>query len=149
MAVGRRASARLLRGPSFEQDPSPAQKGEACCAAQMFLNSGNGVVFRGALRPWYSEEKREFHLGRDAAKDLVSEVLKAYDKDHGAPPAELFIHARQRFVNEEWDGFASAVDARKTRLVGVRIRPTQDLRLFPAIRRCSGSSWHSCHDVQA
>jgi hypothetical protein len=117
-------------GLVFKQDPSPAEKGEACCAAQMFLNSGNGVVFRGALGPWYSEEKREFHLRRDAAKDLVSEVLKAYEKDHGAPPAELFIHARQRFVDEEWAGFASAIDTAKTRLVGVRIRPTQDLRLF-------------------
>ncbi len=117
-------------GLVFKQDPSPAEKGEACCAAQMFLNSGNGVVFRGALGPWYSEEKREFHLRRDAAKDLVAEVLKAYEKDHGAPPQELFIHARQRFAEEEWGGFASAVDPKQTRLVGVRIRPTQDLRLF-------------------
>ena len=117
-------------GLVFKQDPSPAKKGEACCAAQMFLNSGNGVVFRGALGPWYSEEKREFHLRRDAAKDLVFEVLKAYEKDHDAPPDELFIHARQRFVDDEWDGFASAIDPKKTRLFGVRIRPTQDLRLF-------------------
>jgi hypothetical protein len=117
-------------GLVFKQDPSPAEKGEACCAAQMFRNSGNGVVFRGALGPWYSEEKREFHLRRDAAKSLVSEVLKTYEKDHGTSPAELFIHARQRFADEEWDGFASAVDPRETRLVGVRVRPTQDLRLF-------------------
>jgi hypothetical protein len=117
-------------GLVFKQDPSPAEKGEACCAAQMFLNSGNGIVFRGALGPWYSEEKREFHLRREAARDLVSEVLKSYEKDHGAPPAELFIHARQRFEDEEWNGFTSAVDPRKTQLVGVRIRTTQDLRLF-------------------
>ena len=107
-----------------------ARQGEACCAAQMFLNSGNGVVFRGALGPWYSEQSREFHLRREAAKELVEEVLAAYAKDHGDAPAELFIHARQRFSDEEWDGFSSAVSPDKTRLVGVRIRPTQDLRLF-------------------
>ena len=28
----------------------------ACCAAQMFLSDGDGVVFRGALGPWYSGE---------------------------------------------------------------------------------------------
>jgi hypothetical protein len=117
-------------GLVFKQDSSPAKQGEACCAAQMFLNSGNGVVFRGALGPWYSEKSREFHLKRDAASELVAEVLKAYSKDHGGPPAELFIHAKQRFSDEEWEGFASAVDASKTALVGVRIRPTQDLRLF-------------------
>ena len=36
-------------GLVFKQDPSPAARGEACCAAQMFLNSGNGVVFRVRL----------------------------------------------------------------------------------------------------
>jgi hypothetical protein len=117
-------------GLVFKQDNSPAGKGEACCAAQMFLNSGNGVVFRGALGPWYSEKKREFHLRRDAARDLVAEVLKAYKKDHGGPPAELFIHARQRFADEEWNGFLSAVNPDETRLVGVRICSTQDIRLF-------------------
>jgi hypothetical protein len=117
-------------GLVFKQDPSPAEQGEACCAAQMFLNSGNGVVFRGALGPWYSEKSREFHLRRDAAKKLVAEVISAYVKDHHLPPAELFIHARQRFSDEEWEGFSSAVDPKETRLVGVRIRATQDLRLF-------------------
>jgi hypothetical protein len=95
----------------------------------MFLNSGNGVVFRGALGPWHSEKSREFHLRREPAKDLVAEVIKAYTKDHGGPPAELFIHGRQRFKDEEWEGFGSAVPP-ETKLVGVRIRPTQDLRLF-------------------
>lgn len=121
-------------GIVFKQDPSPAARGEACCAAQMFLNSGNGVVFRGALGPWYSEKTREFHLSRDAAAALITEVVKEYKKGHdNEPPKELFIHGRQRFSEEEWAGFRSAVPA-KTNLVGVRIRSTQDLRLFrPAV----------------
>ena len=116
-------------GLVFKEDPSPAQRGDACCAAQMFLNSGSGVVFRGALGPWYSEQKREFHLDRTAAADLVNQVLEAYKKDHKDPPNELFIHGRQRFSEDEWAGFRSAVP-NETRLVGVRIRPSQDLRLF-------------------
>jgi hypothetical protein len=116
-------------GLVFKEDPSPRQAGDACCAAQMFLNSGNGVVFRGALGPWRSAKSREFHLRRDPARALVAEVVTAYTRDHGAPPDELFIHARQRFNDEEWEGFASAVPS-TTKLVGVRIRPTQDLRLF-------------------
>lgn len=117
-------------GLVFKADPSPAERGDACCAAQMFLNSGNGVVFRSALGPWYSEESREWHLKRDAAKALIDEVVAAYRKDHdNTPPAELFIHGRQRFTAEEWDGFSAAVP-KETKLVGVRIRPTQELRLF-------------------
>lgn len=117
-------------GLVFKQDPSPAKQGDACCAAQMFLNSGNGVVFRGALGPWYSDKSKEFHLRRDPAKQLVQDVVATYTRDHGSPPAELFIHSRQRFSDEEWEGFSSAVEPEKTKLVGVRIRPTQDLRLF-------------------
>jgi hypothetical protein len=116
-------------GLVFKQDPSPAARGEACCAAQMFLNSGNGVVFRGALGPWYSEKTREFHLSRVAAANLIGQVVAAYEKAHGEPPAELFIHGRQRFAKEEWEGFQAAVPA-STKLVGVRIRTSQDLRLF-------------------
>jgi hypothetical protein len=116
-------------GLVFKEDPTPRQEGDACCAAQMFLNSGNGVVFRGALGPWRSSKSREFHLRLEPARDLVGEVVKAYVRDHGAPPDELFIHAKQRFSDEEWEGFAKAVPA-STKLVGVRLRSTQDLRLF-------------------
>src|SRR6266849_5940116 len=116
-------------GLAFKRDPSPAERVEACCAAQMFLNSGNGVVFRGALGPWYSSERGDFHLHEEAAADLIAQVSRAYTKDHGKPATELFIHGRQRFSDEEWSGFQSAVP-KKTKLVGVRIRATQDLRLF-------------------
>lgn len=117
-------------GIVFKQDPSPAARGEVCCAAQMFLNSGNGVVFRGALGPWYSERDREFHLSRDAAADLIAQVITEYKKSHAdQAPKELFIHGRQRFSAEEWKGFAASVPT-ETALVGVRIRSTQDLRLF-------------------
>jgi hypothetical protein len=117
-------------GLVFKEDPSPAKQGDACCAAQMFLNSGDGVVFRGALGPWRSSKNREFHLKEPAAKALIGEVLSAYKKDHGGPPKQLFIHARQRFSDDEWKGFSDAVKEEDTKLVGVRIRPTQDLRLF-------------------
>jgi hypothetical protein len=113
----------------FKEDPSPAKKGDVCCAAQMFLNSGNGVVFRGALGPWRSAKDKHFHLTREPAKQLIGQVIKAYSKDHGGPPNELFIHARQRFDDEEWAGFVSAVPP-ETKLVGVRIRQSQGLRLF-------------------
>jgi len=116
-------------GLVFKQDPSPAARGEACSAAQMFLNSGDGVVFRGALGPWYSEKSREFHLSRVAAADLVDQVVKQYKSSHNEPPKELFIHGRQRFSEEEWEGFKSAVPS-TTIFIGVRIRSTQDLRLF-------------------
>ena len=93
-------------GLVFKEDPSPRQAGDSCCAAQMFLNSGNGVVFRGALGPWRSSKNREFHLSREKATELVAEVIRAYTRDHGTAPEELFIRARRRFSDAEWDDFA-------------------------------------------
>lgn len=104
--------------------------GNACCGAQMFLDSGDGLVFRGAVGPWYSTERRSFHLDRKNAAQLMKLVVDAYRKSHGTSPTELFIHGKTSFDDEEWQGFASVVSP-STRLVGIRLRPhTSDIRLF-------------------
>ena len=48
----------------------------ACCAAQMFLTDGDGVVFRGALGPWFHEDSKQFHLDENAAKNLIQMVTE-------------------------------------------------------------------------
>ena len=101
----------------------------ACCAAQMFLSEGDGVVFRGANGPWYTENK-EFHLSRDAAKNLINRVLDTYKGKFGAYPKELFIHGKTKFSQDEWDAFSEAAPP-ETNIVAVRIRPTMgDVKLF-------------------
>jgi hypothetical protein len=116
-------------GLVFKKDETPAATGEACCAAQMFLNSGDGLVFRGALGPWYSEKLREFHLSKKAASKLMRSVIDGYKAKHGRPPEELFVHGRHRFTQDEWEGFLEHVPT-GTRIVGVRIRTSDDMRLF-------------------
>ncbi len=116
-------------GLVFKMDVSDPDAGNACCGAQMFLDSGDGVVFRGAVGPWYSENTREFHLNKEKASELMSLVVDSYRHLHGRPPAELFIHGKTRFNDDEWDGFKSVVP-RVTNLVGVRIRPTNEMKLY-------------------
>lgn len=101
----------------------------ACCGAQMFLNSGEGVVFKGAVGPWFSEADNSFHLRRDKAKELMSMVISSYEDMHGRPPAELFIHGKTWFEKDEWEGFQSTVPA-ETKLVGIRIRRQNEIKLF-------------------
>ncbi|MGG5809165.1 argonaute/piwi family protein [Falsiroseomonas sp. CW058] len=102
----------------------------ACCGAQMFLASGAGTVFRGAMGPWRSKDRREFHLSRAAAADLIGVVVEEFRAKHdGEAPKELFVHGKIGFSDEEWEGFASAVPA-ETNLVGVRIRQVSDLKVF-------------------
>jgi hypothetical protein len=94
----------------------------SCCAAQMFLSEGDGVVFRGANGPWKTGDY-EYHLSRDAAKSLLGMVLETYAQNHGGPPKELFIHGQTSFNDEEWKAFEEAAPA-GTNVVGVRIRRT-------------------------
>lgn len=101
------------------------------CAAQMFLSSGEGVVFRGALGPWYRADSKQFHLDRAAAKNLVSMVVNEYREQHsGEAPRDLFLHAKSSFTDEEWGGFVDAAPA-ETSVVGVQIVDVrEDLKLF-------------------
>jgi hypothetical protein len=103
----------------------------ACCAAQMFLTDGDGVVFRGALGPWYQQDSKQFHLDKPAARHLVEMVTSEYkDRHGGSPPSELFIHATSAFASEEWEGFLAGSDA-TTSLIGVQITDAHDeLKLF-------------------
>ena len=115
----------------------------ACCGAQMFLEDGNGMVFKGALGPWYSEDLRECHLDKDEAKKLLARAIKSYaDEHHQQPPREIFIHGSARFKQDEWAGFEEAAREAGTKVVGIRIRRVHGgLRLFTrgrgAVMRCA------------
>lgn len=115
-------------GLVFKLLPNHPQE-HACCAAQMFLSEGDGVVFRGANGPWKTAE-REFHLKAQEAKNLINMVLETYKEKHGTPPKELFIHGRTKFNDEEWAAFQEAAP-KGTNIVGVRINTTTgDVKLF-------------------
>lgn len=103
----------------------------ACCAAQMFLDSGDGTVFKGNVGPWYSPETKECHLSAEAAESLISLAIQGYrDRFDGEYPRELFIHGKTAFTDEEWAGFERAVPA-QTQLTGIRIRTRTNIRMYP------------------
>lgn len=106
-------------------------KGYACSAAQMFLDSGDGVVFRGNIGPWISKNEKTFHLDKSSAKGLLSIAIKAYYEKHRAYPKELFIHGRTTFSEEEWLGFEEAVEqCPGINLVGVVIKENNGFKLL-------------------
>jgi hypothetical protein len=121
-------------GLVFKRDERSGDPMNACCAAQMFLDSGDGVVFKGAVGPWYSGKLGDFHLNKEAAKKVAELAIDTYRGRHqsGTAPRELFIHGRVRLNEEEWEGFRAAA-GRSTKIVGVRIRRASDLKLFSRI----------------
>lgn len=116
-------------GLVFKTDETSTDPRAACCAAQMFLDSGDGIVFKGALGPWRTPGRGDFHLSRTAAKELVGKAIEAYKGFKGEPPRELFLHGRVRFEVDEWQGFRDAVSS-ETNLVGVRIHDEKNLKLY-------------------
>jgi hypothetical protein len=69
-------------GLVFKMIPNDPKE-HACCAAQMFLNESDAVVFRGANGPWKTDDF-EFHLQPKEAQSLIAKVLKTFDeKQHG------------------------------------------------------------------
>lgn len=116
-------------GLVFKQLAAPTSSGNACCAAQMFLDSGDGIVFKGNVGPWYNPDNGDYHLSRKAAKELVQVALDTYSSRHHCYPSELFLHGRVEFNDNEWLGFKDAVGD-DTNLVGIRIRENTDLKLF-------------------
>ncbi|MFN0007197.1 MAG: hypothetical protein ACKVXR_04750 [Planctomycetota bacterium] len=116
----------------------------ACCAAQMFLDSGDGIVFLGGFGPWYSEERKEYHLTPRAAEELLRGTIATYREQDGRPLKEIFLHSRSGIDREEFDGFQRACPPGCT-LIGVRVRQDRGgARLFrngtrPVLR---GTFWH-------
>lgn len=111
------------------KDPSSDSR-VACCAAQLFLDSGDGIVFMGEYGPWYSPKRGDFHLERHAATRLLAGVLETYQTLEGQPLREIFLHCRSGLNHEEFAGFRAACPD-DVRLVGIRVRQEPfDVRLF-------------------
>lgn len=118
-------------GLVYKLDEKNGDTRNACCAAQMFLDSGDGIVFKGAVGPWYNDKIGEFHLKAPQARDLIKVAVDTYVAKEGKPPKELFIHAKTRFNEEEWQGFQQAV-TNETNLVGVTIKTNVPLKIYRA-----------------
>src|SRR5206468_624745 len=81
-------------GLAFRRSEIEDDDRTACCAAQMFLDTGDGVVFRGEFGPWYSMANDEFHLSAGEATHLLGGVIDAYRQQGGPELTEIFLHSR-------------------------------------------------------
>lgn len=130
-------------GIAYRRKDPNSKNQTACCAAQMFLDSGDGIVFMGEYGPWYSPADNQCHITKGAAKRLLSGVLNTYKDLEGKPLKEVFLHCRSGIDDEEFEGFRSACP-HGIKLVGIRVRQERNsLKLFregsmPVIR---GTFW--------
>lgn len=107
----------------------------ACCAAQMFLDSGDGMVFRGNVGPYWNKETNEFHLPKKDAIQLISKSMEAFENRFNFYPKEIFIHAKTYFDDNEWSGFEEATSG-KSKIIGVRIRENNSFKIYRQNQYC-------------
>lgn len=118
-------------GLAYRRSGSESDIRSAACAAQMFLDSGDGIVFMGKYGPWFSPRDANFHLTKEAAKDLLAGTLQTYRDLDGPPLKEIFLHCRSGINEEEFSGFRKACPE-DVKLVGVRVR--KESRLVRLLR---------------
>lgn len=102
----------------------------ACCAAQMFLDSGDGIVFVGEFGPWFSAHNGEFHLPSDKAEALLRGTVATYRELDGRPLKEVFLHTHSGITLDEYKGFQRALPE-GAKLVAIRVRQERGgMRLY-------------------
>lgn len=118
-------------GMAYRRTEKREDSTTACCAAQMFLDDGDGMVFMGDYGPWYSPLTQECHLSKSAASNLLHQALETYDQMGGKPLREVFLHCRSTISGEEFEGFRSACPS-SISLVGIRVQKERPggIRLF-------------------
>lgn len=110
---------------------SRIQKGFACSAAQMFLDTGDGIVFRGNIGPWLGKNEKTFHLDKSSAKELIKMAVDSYFDTNGKYPKELFIHGRTNFSDDEWNGFVEALGNNiYANIVGITIKDNDGIKIL-------------------
>ena len=124
-------------GLVYKKLDGDAQSRNACCAAQMFLDSGDGMVFKGNIGPWYNPESKEFHINKKDASELLSMSLEAFrtKSETKEYPSEVFIHAKTYFDDDEWNGFKEAAE-NKSKIIGIRIRSDSNFKLYRDFSYC-------------
>lgn len=113
-----------------------------CSAAQLFLNDGDGTIFRGNNGLWLSENPHEFHLDENEAFRLIDLALEDYfNNNQERYPKELFVHGRATFSDREWAGFQKAVEMHSSdiQLVGVVIQDKAPLKLFREVENAKAN----------
>jgi hypothetical protein len=116
-------------GLVFKKIDEHEKNTNACCAAQMFLDNGDGMVFRGNIGPWWNPQSKEFHLQKKDAFEILTKSLSSYYDRFQCYPKEVFIHAKTYFNSVEWSGFEEAASG-KSNIVGIRINPHPVFKLY-------------------
>lgn len=97
---------------------------------QVFNDKGEGTILRGGIA-YMSEEDREVHLPKDAAKKLLSDAIKNYaNANDSRLPDRVVVHKSSGFDKGEQDGFNDAAESQKIRFRDYLALTRSQIRFF-------------------
>jgi hypothetical protein len=107
--VGRLSPGSCYIGISFYYDQTTYQKNMFASLAQVFTDTGEGLVVRGDSFDWDTKKKGEPRLTKQGASELLQRAIDLYRKHHNDQfPNRIVVHKSSRYGNDEIEGFNAA-----------------------------------------
>jgi hypothetical protein len=128
--VGQLRQGTCYVGIRFYYDKTTSEKDMHASLAQIFSETGEGMVVRGDSFKWNVENEGEPRLSEGAAFDLLDNAINVYKQHHNnQPPNRVCIHKSSRYGSSEKRGFLRACsDVPKCDLVALAKR--KDISFF-------------------
>jgi hypothetical protein len=122
--VGQLRQGTCYVGISFYFDKTTAEKDMHASLAQIFGETGKGLVVRGDSFKWNVENEGDPHLSEESAFALLNKAITVYKHHHNnQPPHRVCIHKSSHYSPSEKRGFLRACsDVPKCDLVALARR---------------------------
>jgi hypothetical protein len=109
--VGNLSSGSCYVGISFYYDRTTHERNMFASLAQIFIDTGEGMVVRGDAFHWDTKKRGEPHLTKESAQGLLEKALDLYKKHHNdQPPNRVVIHKTSKYTGDEVQGFLNGSD---------------------------------------
>ncbi len=109
--VGNLKSGTCYIGISFYKDKTTRDKTMCASLAQVFSDSGEGMVVRGHDFKWDTEKLGEPHLAETNAYQVMQDAIAVYKEHHDQQfPNRVVVHKSSMFLDDERKGFMKACE---------------------------------------
>jgi hypothetical protein len=109
--VGYLKSGTCYVGISFYQDKTKRDKTLCASLAQVFSDTGEGMVVRGQSFRWDTEELGEPHLSEENACQVLDDAISVYKEHHNNQfPNRIVVYKSSMYQDDERKGFMKACE---------------------------------------
>jgi len=93
-------------GIAFFIDKTIHERNMFASLAQIFSDTGEGMIVKGDSFYWDTKKKGRPQLSKESAQELLQRSLDLYKRHNDdQPPNKIIIHKTTKFVKDEIDGF--------------------------------------------